>query len=352
MKKILTVLGARPQFIKAAALSGEILKREDFQELIVHTGQHFDANMSRVFFDELGIPQPKYNLNIHSLTHGAMTGKMLPELEQIMLQEKPDVVVVYGDTNSTLAGALTASKLHMPIAHVEAGLRSQNMLMPEEVNRVITDKLSSFLFCPSAESSRNLLAEGMPQAKIHVVGDIMLDSLNLHRQKANSAGALRELGIKQPYVLATIHRQENIRDRARLGQIFKALAEINKYASVVLPVHPALQNVLPSEVEELKLIEPQSYLKLLGLLEGCELVLTDSGGLQKEAYYMQKYCITMRDETEWVELVEADVNKVVGAKADAILDAYNVFAQKKFAASTSIYGEGETANKILDVLKS
>lgn len=348
MVRILTVLGARPQFIKAAALSKAIAENSNFQEVLVHTGQHFDANMSAVFFREMGIPKPKYNLNIHSQSHAAMTGNMLVALEKVMVEEKPELVIVYGDTNSTLAGALAASKLHIPVAHIEAGLRSRNMQMPEEVNRIITDRISTFLFCPSAESVSNLIAEGVSESKVFEVGDIMLDSLNLHRQKANPKSTREQLNLKGPFVLATIHRQENITDATRLNSIFKALAEINKKLLVVLPVHPALKKVLPISASNLKLIEPQSYLNLLGLLEQTQLVLTDSGGLQKEAYYMQKYCLTMRDETEWVELVEAGVNKLVGADSKEILLAFKSFSEKQFAASPYLYGKGDTANQILD----
>lgn len=352
MIKVLTVLGARPQFIKAAALSKAISNTSSFRETIIHTGQHFDVNMSRVFFEEMGIPEPKYNLDVHSQNHGAMTGNMLIALEKVMLRELPDLVIVYGDTNSTLAGALAASKLHIPVAHIEAGLRSRNMKMPEEINRVITDRISSYLFCPSAESVHNLISEGMPPSRVFDVGDIMLDSLILHRQKADSQRTQSSIGIKGPYLLATIHRQENLRNTERLNSIFNALIEINRSTQVVLPVHPALKSVLPSSAAALKLIEPQSYLNLLGLLVDTSLVFTDSGGLQKEAYYMQKHCITLRDETEWVELVDAGVNKLVGADSEAILCAFNALIKKEFAASPYLFGEGETAIKILNILRA
>lgn len=352
MIRILTVLGARPQFIKAAALSKAIAQNANFQEVLVHTGQHFDENMSAVFFREMGIPKPKYNLNIHSQSHAAMTGKMLMALERVLVDERPDLVIVYGDTNSTLAGALAASKLHVPVAHIEAGLRSRNMKMPEEVNRIITDKVSRFLFCPSAESARNLTAEGLAPNKIFEVGDIMLDSLNLHRQKANTREVLRELGVDQPYVLATLHRQENLSERKRLEEIFAALEEVNRSCMVIVPVHPALRKVLSSSASKLKLVEPQSYLKMLGLLESCEMVFTDSGGLQKEAYYMQKHCITLRDETEWVELVDAGVNKLAGANGQAIIEWFKYFTHRKFTAAPDIYGEGNSTQKILQALSS
>ena len=301
--KIVTVIGARPQFIKAATVS-RAFHQTGAQEIIIHTGQHFDANMSEVFFQEMEIPKPHYHLDISNLSHGAMTGRMLEKIEQILISEKPDYVLVYGDTNSTLAGALAAAKLHIPIAHVEAGLRSFDMKMPEEVNRILTDRISSILFCPTQAAITNLNQEGFQHFNNRIVlsGDVMYDAVLFYQQKAKEVSTIlgRENLTKNGFVLATIHRAENTNDPARLHEIVNALNEIHLHQPVVLPIHPRTKAYLQSNQIDLnvKMIDPVGYFDMLSLLDNCSLVLTDSGGLQKEAFWFRKHCITLRDQTE------------------------------------------------------
>jgi UDP-GlcNAc3NAcA epimerase len=353
--KILTVLGARPQFIKAAAVS-RALKKEGVDERLVHTGQHFDKNMSDVFFDEMDIPRPHYNLEIHSLGHGAMTGRMLEKLEEVLRIEKPDAVLVYGDTNSTLAGALAASKLHIPVAHVEAGLRSFNMRMPEEINRILTDRLSTVLFCPTTTAVANLKREGFGrfQSQINNCGDVMYDTLKYYATKAEEkSGIMQQLGLtKGSFVLATLHREENTNDPARLRSIAQALNAIHAETTIVLPLHPRTRKYLAELQIDLKakLIDPVGYFDMLMLLRHCRLVLTDSGGLQKEAYLSGKFCVTLRDQTEWVELVKAKANVLVGADTRKIVNAYKKNKSKK-VTTKSLYGKGDAAVKIGRALK-
>ncbi|MFN2394900.1 MAG: non-hydrolyzing UDP-N-acetylglucosamine 2-epimerase [Bacteroidales bacterium] len=352
--KIFTVIGARPQFIKAAAVSRAIEADSSINEIIVHTGQHFDDNMSRVFFDELNIPRPLYNLNIHSLNHGAMTGRMLEQLEELMLKEKPDVVMVYGDTNSTLAGALAASKLHIPVAHVEAGLRSFNMKMPEEINRILTDRISTFLFCPTTEAIENLRKEGFENHACHVVnsGDVMYDAALYYADRTKSPAA----DIPENFTLATLHRAENTDDMQRLTSIFDAFNTISEEMPVVLPLHPRTRKImenngLKNNSSRLILLEPQGYLQMISMLKNCKMVMTDSGGLQKEAYFFQKPCITLRTETEWVELVNSGVNKLGGFDKSVIMDAFNAFRNNDTVFPESLYGNGDASQKILRFLK-
>lgn len=348
--KILTVVGARPQLIKAAALGREIKKRPQVEEVLVHTGQHFDDNMSQVFFDELEISPPKYHLNIHSLNHGAMTGRMLEEIEKVLLQEKPDWVLVYGDTNSTLAGALAARKLQIRVAHVEAGLRSFNMQMPEEVNRILTDQISDVLFCPTTTAVENLKKEGFNTKKAEIlnVGDVMYDVSLFYAQK------LKTPLINEPYILCTLHRQENTDSVERLTGIVKALNAISRKTQIVLPVHPRTQKLM--EKSDLKFefptIAPAGYLDMMNYLKNCTAVMTDSGGLQKEAYFFQKPCLTMRDETEWVELVEAGANLLVGASESRIREGVESFLTRKINFDTPLYGSGNASKLILDRLLS
>jgi len=352
--KLITVLGARPQFIKAAALSSKLTFYEKINEKIVHTGQHFDKNMSDVFFKELKIPEPKYNLGIHSLSHGVMTGRMLEQIENILIKEEPDLLLVYGDTNSTLAGGLAAQKLQIPVAHVEAGLRSYNDKMPEEINRVLTDRLSTFLFCPTIKAKENLEKEGITNKKSNIVitGDIMQDSMNLFKQFSTPP----EMKIPNSFVLATLHRQENTDDPDRLRQIIMAYDEIGKNIPIVLPVHPRTSKILNKNKDinfnknNIILIPPVSYWKMLWLLDNASLVITDSGGLQKEAYFSRKFCITTRDETEWTELVENGVNIVASADKSKIMEAFFEFKDKKFDAPIDIYGNGDAADIILNHL--
>ena len=354
MLKILTVIGARPQFIKAAAVSRAIETNNDFKEVIVHTGQHFDDNMSRVFFEELSIPKPKYNLDIHSLNHGAMTGRMLEKLEELMLDEKPNLVMVYGDTNSTLAGALAAAKLHIPVAHVEAGLRSYNMQMPEEINRILTDRISKYLFCPTKEAKENLQKEGFTNDTCHVYlsGDVMYDAALFYADKAKKP----ENELPNEFILATLHRAENTDDPARLKSILKAFQTIADEVPIVLPLHPRTRKIIASQnleqyAEKLIILEPQSYLQMIYQLKNCNMVMTDSGGLQKEAYFFRKPCITLRAETEWVELVENGINQLGGFETERILLAYKNFSDKNIVFPESLYGNGDAAGNIIKFLK-
>lgn len=353
--KIVTILGARPQFIKAGSVSREILSQKgagaDIEEIIVHTGQHYDSNMSDVFFDELRIPRPDYYLGIGGKTHGAMTGQMIEEIEQVLVKEKPDWAMVYGDTNSTLAGAISASKLHIKIAHVEAGLRSFNMEMPEEINRILTDRISSILFCPTQAAIDNLNIEGVKYWSTQVVlsGDVMLDGAMFYRELAQRPQGLT---VSENFVLCTIHRAENTDDPIRLGSIVSALNQIAEQTQVILPLHPRTKKMLEQgnyATKGLTIIEPIGYLHMVWLLDNCSKVMTDSGGLQKEAYFFKKSCITLRNETEWIELVDSNYNILADADIDTILDAYNKFlAMNDF--SEKFYGEGNASQIIVEAL--
>lgn len=353
--KIVTVLGARPQFIKAATVSRALAKAR-IDERIVHTGQHFDKNMSDIFFQEMEIPAAHYNLEINSLGHGAMTGRMLEKIEEILLAEKPDAVLVYGDTNSTLAGALAASKLRIPVAHVEAGLRSFNMDMPEEINRIITDRISTILFCPTDTAVKNLKKEGFSKFNCHIEqpGDVMFDALQYYGKKAASISqVLRKENLTGiAFGLATIHRDENTNNPKRLRAIVDALNTINKTLPIILPLHPRTRNYLDSQKIklDLRLLEPVGYFDMLMLLRSCRMVFSDSGGLQKEAYLSGKFCVTLRDQTEWIELVKAGVNVVVGADKGKILTAFKKYRKKSIVVKP-LYGRGDAAEKIANRLK-
>jgi UDP-GlcNAc3NAcA epimerase len=349
--KIATIVGARPQFVKAATVS-RALKKDGITEIIIHTGQHFDENMSQVFFDEMEIPTPTYNLSLHGLNHGAMTGRMLEKIEDVLLLEKPDFVLVYGDTNSTLAGALAASKLHIPIAHVEAGLRSFEMKMPEEINRILTDRISNLLFCPTQTAIDNLTKEGFANFNCEtlLVGDVMYDAVLHYKEKVNTySTVIQKQQLKgQPFVLATLHRAENTNDLARLKSILEALNEIHKEVPVVLPLHPRTKAFIQSQNLALEAIvlDPVGYFDMLALLDNCSLVMTDSGGLQKEAYFFNKFCITLRDQTEWVELLEVGANVLAGADKDQIVSQFRIFNNKAFESQSKLYGDGNAAEKI------
>lgn len=357
MIKIATIIGARPQFIKAAAVSRRIKADSRFSEMIIHTGQHFDYGMSEIFFKELDIPEPDYNLGINSLSHGAMTGEMLIRIEKILLKENPDYILVYGDTNSTLAGALAAKKLLIPVIHVEAGLRSFNITMPEETNRILTDRMSSLLFCPTDTSVENLRNEGFDhfENKIFRIGDIMYDTF-LYMQKILQNK--ERSGISEEYALTTIHRAENTDNPARLQSIVSALTDISGKIEIILPLHPRTKAILNKNVcfksflknDKIKIIEPVGYKKMVELLLNSSIILTDSGGLQKDAYFAKKPCLTLRDETEWVELVKAGYNKVVSADKKLIIDSFNDFWQNRKIISfkPGLYGDGKAAIKILD----
>jgi UDP-GlcNAc3NAcA epimerase len=352
--KIVTIVGARPQFIKAAAVSREIVKHKDIQEVIIHTGQHFDTNMSDIFFEELKIPHPNYNLGINAKSHGAMTGQMMEKIEEIVLKEKPDWIMVYGDTNSTLAGALVASKLHIKLAHVEAGLRSFNMKMPEEINRILTDRISNILFCPTTTAVENLRKEGYDNiyCKIEKSGDVMQDAAMFYTKFATKP----EVDVENDFILCTIHRAENTDDEDRLKSILQALSEIAKTKQIILPLHPRTRNIIKEKNIELdtlsiKIIDPVGYLNMVWLLENCSLVMSDSGGLQKEAFFFKKPCITLRDETEWIELVENGFNVLAGADYNKILECYNDY---KFNNNFDIdlYGSGKASEKIINMLRN
>ena len=357
--KVLTILGARPQFIKAGSVSREVIRLREagvgIQEVIVHTGQHYDANMSDVFFEEMHIPKPDYFLGIGGNTHGAMTGQMIEKIEEILVKEQPDWVMVYGDTNSTLAGAIATSKLHTKIAHVEAGLRSFNMRMPEEINRILTDRISSALFCPTQVAVDNLQKEGVENwqtgVKVMLSGDVMQDGAIFYKKLAKKP---ENLSISNDFVLCTIHRAENTDDQSRIIQIISALNEIAQDKQVILPLHPRTKKVLQTlecDTSELSIINPVGYLNMVWLINNSSLVITDSGGLQKEAYFFEKPCITLRDETEWVELVEAGVNFLVGADTDKIVSVYkNNLKSSNQNTKLGLYGDGNASKKIVSEL--
>jgi UDP-GlcNAc3NAcA epimerase len=367
--KILTILGARPQFVKAATVSRAIAqhnaehKGDKIEEMIIHTGQHFDANMSDIFFDQMDIPKPHKNLAFGSLSHGAMAGKMLEAIEVIINDEQPDWVLVYGDTNSTLAGSLAASKLQVPVAHVEAGLRSFNMAMPEEINRTLTDRVSSILFCPTQTAVDNLKKEGYPfgtpsggEQKIINCGDVMYDATLYYKERAKAGIQLSAWRLEEKqYALCTIHRAENTDDPKRLESIFKALRVINKTCPVVLPIHPRTKNIIEKLghqdwLDDFSVLEPQPYLETQRLEMGAEVILTDSGGMQKEAYFHGVPCVTLRDETEWVETVDMGWNKVVGADEGKILDAFEKRCLPTLKQQP--YGDGFSADEIVRLLST
>jgi UDP-GlcNAc3NAcA epimerase len=344
MKKIVTILGARPQFVKAAVLSRIIQKHNEVEEVIIHTGQHFDANMSDVFFEEMMIPKPKYNLAINSMTHGAMTGKMLAEIEKVLITENPDTVVIYGDTNSTIAGALAAKKMHIKVVHVEAGLRSFNMKMPEEVNRILTDRISDLLSCPTQTAIDNLEREGFENMDISIEkhGDIMKDAVEYYSQfSEEKSSILKDQSLqKNEFVLATIHRQENTDDIEKLKSIFSALETIHQKNEVVLPLHPRTKSILEkhSIQPKITLIDPVGYYSMLELLKNCSMVVTDSGGLQKEAFFNKKHAIIARDETEWIELVTNGYAKVVGANTKLIIESFEEYKNSEKDFAMELYG--------------
>ena len=362
--RIVSIVGARPQFIKAATVSRAIAAHNEaragivIDEKLVHTGQHYDENMSQVFFDELEIPRPAYNLGVGSGTHAEQTGRMLERIEKVLLGEKPDIVLVYGDTNSTLAGALTAAKLHMPVGHVEAGLRSFVRAMPEELNRVVTDHVSRLLFCPTPTAVANLAREGISRG-VHQVGDVMYDSVLFYARKVAplEESTLRRLGFaRKAYYLATVHRAENTDRRERLAGIFAAFDRIASEACpVVVPLHPRTVKCLRQYGLEtgksVRVIDPASYLEMVVLEKNACQVLTDSGGVQKEAYFLGVPCVTLRDETEWVETVEAGWNILAGCNSDAIVEAVSRASAAHGATDGALYGNGDAAGRICEILK-
>jgi len=359
LKKIITVIGARPQFIKAAVVSRAVKKQGLLQEVIVHTGQHFDHNMSDVFFREMEIPAPQYNLGINTMNHGAMTGRMMESLEAVMNKEKPHMVLVYGDTNSTLAGALTAVKLNIPVAHVEAGLRSFNNSMPEEINRILTDRISSLLFCPTSNAEKNLENEGFRNfdCEIHRPGDVMYDAALYYSVfSSENSGILKKLRLNEPpFILCTIHRQENTSDIQKLRSIVNALNDLSKKWKVILPLHPGTRKLLKeNKIEpDFNNIEPVGYFDMLELLKKCAVVITDSGGLQKEAYFFNKFCVTIREETEWTELVAAGANLLAGSDPERIVQACTENIGRKLETKGDFFGKGNAGELIAEnILKN
>jgi len=356
MKKIVTILGARPQFVKAAVLSRIIARDNKIEEVIIHTGQHFDANMSAVFFREMEIPQPKYNLDINGLSHGAMTGQMLEKIEQVLLKEKPQAIVVYGDTNSTIAGALAAKKLNIKVIHVEAGLRSYNMKMPEEINRILTDRISDLLVCPTDTAVSNLRKEGFANLETNIVkcGDIMKDAVDFYGvTSAKKSTILSDLKLRRnEFVLATIHRQENTDDIKKLKSIFEGLEQVNNNCKVVLPLHPRTRKVLEKQhlSYSITTIAPVGYFDMLELLKHCKMVVTDSGGLQKEAFFNKKHCIIARDETEWLELVENGFASIVGSDTIEIMEAFQRFQHSTADFSLELYGNNVGAQIYTEII--
>tara|TARA_X000000950_G_scaffold251991_1_gene313733 strand:- start:3308 stop:4378 length:1071 start_codon:yes stop_codon:yes gene_type:complete len=350
MLKIITILGARPQFIKAGTVSRVIRNYSEIKEIIVHTGQHYDVNMSDIFFEQMKIPKPDYFLGVKGKSHASMTGQMMEKIEEVVVQEKPDWILVYGDTNSTLAGAIVASKLHIKLAHVEAGLRSNNMKMPEEVNRIVTDRLSTLLFCPTTKAIQNLELEGYNQMPCSVInsGDVMMDGANFYSQFAQKP----EIEINDKYILCTIHRAENTDSKEKLKSIFNALYQISNQTQIILPIHPRTLkkcNEFNIDVSKLNIIDPVGYFEMIWLIMNSSLIITDSGGLQKESYFFTKSCIVLREETEWVELTDNNFNVLVGSDTKNILETAKDYQfNKKF--TSNLYGTGDSANKIIESL--
>jgi len=371
--KLITIVGARPQFIKAAAVmraTQEFNKKEKrIREILVHTGQHYDYLMDKVFFEELDLPKPDYHLGVGSGSHARQTGMMLERIEAVLQKEKPHVVMVYGDTNSTLAGALATAKLNIPVAHVEAGLRSYNRNMPEEMNRLLTDHLSSLLFCPTDQSIRNLLKEGIKDREgviVKKVGDVMYDSILYYSKIAEKKSTiLRDLNLvnlqsaicNPQYYLATLHRAENTDNLNRLQSILKALDKIGRNTPVLLPIHPRTRKVMKgygllSKFKDIKLIEPISYLDMLKLEKNAKAILTDSGGIQKEAYWFGVPCFTLREETEWVETIKQGWNKLVGSEEKRIVEAVSQFTGKCLPGKRpGVFGDGKAGREIVRILK-
>ena len=354
--KLAVIIGARPQFIKAAVVSRALrTHRPDVREVIIHTGQHYDANMSDVFFDELDIPQPDYNLGIGGGTHGQNTGRMIEALEDLLIQVQPDWVLVYGDTDSTLAATLAAVKLHVPVAHVEAGLRSFNRRMPEEINRVLTDHAADLLFTPTATATRNLDSEGIRGSKVQQVGDVMYDAALYYAEKARQRSRILDQLQLTPkaYILATIHRAENTDDRQRMQNILSGLAQAAQ--TIIWPLHPRTRQrlanfglALPANV---RTIDPVGYLDMVMLERHAALIATDSGGVQKEAFFHQVPCVTLREETEWVELVDGGWNVVVGDSVELIAQAITESTFKS-EGSIVLYGSGNASQLISHMLET
>ena len=355
--KIVTIVGARPQFVKAAVVSREIARLPGVEEVLVHTGQHYDERMSQVFFDELSIPKPAHNLQVGSATHGRQTAAMLSQLEELLEDESPDAMLVYGDTNSTLAGALAASKMGVPIAHVEAGLRSFNRAMPEEINRVLTDHAATMLLCPTPEAVRQLAREGIRDG-VYLVGDVMYDASMVFGEHAErDSTTLQDLGVtSKEYILMTCHRAENTDDKERLSSILRAANRVSERFPIVFPVHPRTRGRLAGcavqPAASVRLVEPVSYLEMLVLERNAKAILTDSGGVQKEAFFAGVPCVTTRDETEWVETVEAGANILASAETDTIVAGLSAQLERKepLPDPAAIYGGGDAAHMTADLI--
>lgn len=347
--KVVTIIGARPQFIKASTVSRAFIGH-GVEEIIIHTGQHFDANMSKIFFEQMYIPQPQFILNINTLTHGAMTGRMIEEIEKILLKVKPDYVLVYGDTNSTLAGAIAAKKINIKVIHIEAGLRSFNMHMPEEINRILTDRISDYLFCPTKIAVDNLKREGFDyfDCIVKLSGDVMYDCFIYFSQYQKKP---ENLNIQKPFVLATVHRAENTDDLNILNNILTFLNKTGEHIGVILPVHPRTKKlILDNNIKlNIELIEPVGYLEMIWLLNNCQYVITDSGGLQKEAYFAKKKCITLRGETEWLELVNCGWNILVNPEKNIQINSQDLIIPQEYLP---LYGNGNASEIIVETLLS
>ena len=373
MIKIITIIGARPQIIKAAALSRAIKEKfsNEIEEVIVHTGQHYDENMSQVFFDELGIPAPNYNLGVGSGKHGAQTAKMIDGIEEILLKENPDYLVVYGDTNSTLAGAIAASKIHIPIVHIEAGLRSFNKAMPEEINRICCDHCSTMLFSPTATGYKNLINEGFnPENKkpftidnpgIYHCGDVMYDNSMYFAKTTDNRQQTTDFSSN--YILCTIHRNNNTDEPERLNSIVKALLRLSKEEEIIIPLHPRTKKLLDVNLssdiynelinnERIHIIPPASFLEMIKLEKNASIIITDSGGVQKEAFFFKKPCIIMRSETEWKEIVEVEAAIIADANEDNIVNGYYHFKENKISEYPELFGDGKAAEFICNELIS
>ena len=359
MIKIITIIGARPQFVKVAAVSRAFNQYHgsNIKEILLHTGQHYDENMAKVFFDELDIPLPKYNLGISGGNHGFMTGRMLEAIEIILVKEKPDWVLVFGDTNSTLGGALAAAKLHIPIAHVEAGLRSFNMRMPEEINRILVDRISTLLLCPTDNSVSNLQKEGITKG-VYNLGDVMFDiAMSYHERSRSQSDCLKKMALqKGNFALATCHREENTDNPENLCNIAVALGKIAEIIPVIMPLHPRTRKKLinygiTDKLGKVKITEPLSFFDMINLEQAAKIILTDSGGVQKEAFFFKTPCITLRDQTEWSETVDLEANRLAGVSPRVILNAFDHFLKKGFPRiNATPYGEGNAAQKIAALL--
>lgn len=358
--KVITIVGARPQFIKTAIVSRVLRSVRGIKEILVHTGQHYDDKMSEVFFREMEIPQPDYNLGVGSNFHGAQTGRMIELIERLLIEEKPNWVLVYGDTNSTLAGALAAAKLHIPVAHVEAGLRSHNRKMPEEINRVLTDHISDTLFAPSKSAVDNLFTEGIKK-KVYQVGDVMYDASLYYGEKAEKQSSIvvRHNIIPGSFILSTVHRAENTDNYKRLKNIFIGLIELSKEIPVIIPLHPRTRNALKDcgiydEIKKnITVIDPIGYLDMIMLEKNALIIVTDSGGVQKEAFFFKVPCVTLRNETEWIELTDSKWNVLCSPDRHDIKNIIMGFIdcfREACPKYMNFYGSGNTANKIIDVI--